>query len=147
MEKSKARSGGGGGGGGGAVNGGGGANTVVSVPNSNYKAQVGQIRNGFDGNGVQGQQMVVNNDGYIGINAGDEGFGGAFVKIEPMAEEFVPSLLANSYGYLTGPGGAAGFGFANNFAMPMEVVQFCEKYNLVQFQELFKEEGVVEHGL
>ncbi|KAL4322759.1 hypothetical protein AHAS_Ahas14G0242600 [Arachis hypogaea] len=60
MEKSKARSGGGGGGGGGAVNG---------VPNSNYKAQVGQIRNGFDGNGVQGQQMVVNNDGYIGINA------------------------------------------------------------------------------
>ncbi|KAL4274915.1 hypothetical protein AHAS_Ahas20G0054900 [Arachis hypogaea] len=63
MEKSKARSGDSGGGSGGAVNGGGGdlngvfnqdrgANTVVLVPNGNYKAQVGQIRNGFDGNGV-----------------------------------------------------------------------------------------------
>ncbi|KAL4320917.1 hypothetical protein AHAS_Ahas14G0058400 [Arachis hypogaea] len=105
MEKSKASSGGGGGGGGGAINGDGGdqnlngvfnqdggANTVVSVPNCNYKAQ-----------------------------------------LNPMAEEFVPPSLANSHGYLAGPGGAAGFGFANNFAMSIEVVQFCETYNLVQF--------------
>ena len=143
MEKSKARSGGGGGGGGGAVNGGGGdqnlngvfnqdrgANTVVSVTNGNYKAQVGQIRNGFDGNGVQGQQMVVNNDGYVGINAvrNGENCGESYKremrdleellsKLNPMAEEFVPPSLANSHGYLAGPGGAAAFGFANNFLL------------------------------
>ncbi|XLT57413.1 hypothetical protein HN873_050017 [Arachis hypogaea] len=157
MEKSKARSGGGGDGGGGAVNGGGGdlnsvfnqdrgTNTIVSVPNGNYK--------------TQGQQMVVNNDGYIGINAvrNGENCGESYKremrdleellsKLNPMVEDFVPPSFANSHGYLAGPGGATGFGFANNFAMLMEVVQFCEKYNLVQFQELFKEEGVVEHGM
>ncbi|KAL4286418.1 putative ribose-5-phosphate isomerase 3 [Arachis hypogaea] len=36
---------------------------------------------------------------------------------------------------------------ASDLAMPMEMVQFYWKYNLVQLQELFKEEGVVEHGL
>ncbi|KAL4285760.1 hypothetical protein HN51_053308 [Arachis hypogaea] len=158
MEKSKARSGGGSGGGG-AVNGGGGdqnlngvfnqdrgVNTVVSIPNGNYKVQVGQIRNGFDGNGIQGQQMVVNTDGYVGINAvrNGENCGENYKretkdleellsKLNPMAEEFVPPSLANSHGYLAGPGGATSFGFANNFAMLMEVVQFCEKYNLIQF--------------
>ncbi|KAL4274916.1 hypothetical protein HN51_057794 [Arachis hypogaea] len=104
--------------------------------------------------------MVVNNDRYVGINAvrNEENCGESYKremrdlvellsKLNPMAEEFVPSSLANNHGYLAGPGGAAGFGFANNFAMPIEVVQFCEKYNLVQFQELFKEKGVVEHGL
>ncbi|XLR56042.1 hypothetical protein HN51_010365 [Arachis hypogaea] len=113
MEKSKAKSGSGGGGGG-AVNGGGGdenlngvfnqdrgENTVVSVPNGNYKAQVGHIQNGFDRNGVQDQQMVVNNDEYVGINAvrNRENCGESYKremrdleellsKLNPIAKEF-----------------------------------------------------------
>ncbi|KAI9108676.1 hypothetical protein K1719_020323 [Acacia pycnantha] len=41
--------------------------TTISVPNNNYQAQMAQMRNGFEENGVQTQQMVMNNGGY-GIN-------------------------------------------------------------------------------
>ena len=137
VEKSKVR------GGGGSINGGDQnlngvfnhqdrAASTVSVPNGNYKGQVGQMRNGFEGNGVQGQQMVMNNDGYgingvrNGENVGESFNGESFKrdmrdleellsKLNPMAEEFVPPSLTNNHGYLAGPG--AGFGFTNNFVL------------------------------
>ncbi|KAI4338037.1 hypothetical protein L6164_016392 [Bauhinia variegata] len=103
--------------------------TTMSVPNSNYKPQIAQMRNGFDSNGVQNQQMVVNNGGYginqmsNGVMNGENG-GESFKrdmrdleellsKLNPMAEEFVPPSLTNNHGYL----GGGGFGFANNFVL------------------------------
>ncbi|CAL0305391.1 unnamed protein product [Lupinus luteus] len=99
---------------------------TVSVPNSNYKVQMGQVGNGFVGNGVQNQQRVLNNNGYGGVNGenGEESFKKDMrdleeflSKLNPMAEEFVPPSLANNLGYLAGPG-AAGFGYPNNFLFP-----------------------------
>ncbi|KAI4307031.1 hypothetical protein L6164_030266 [Bauhinia variegata] len=103
--------------------------TTVSVPNSNYKQQMAQMRNGFDSNGAQNQQMVVNNGGYginqmsNGVMDGENG-GESFKqdmrdleellsKLNPMAEEFVPPSLTNNHGYL----GGGGFGFTNNFVL------------------------------
>ncbi|KAJ1418971.1 RNA-binding domain superfamily [Sesbania bispinosa] len=97
----------------------------LSVPNGNYnyKAQVGQMNT----NGVQNQQLVLNNDGYEidGIRTGEngsEGFKGdmreleeLLSKLNPMAEEFVPPSLTNNHGYLAGPN--AGFGYTNNFIL------------------------------
>ncbi|KAL4389973.1 hypothetical protein AHAS_Ahas03G0098600 [Arachis hypogaea] len=78
---------------------------------------------------------MVNNDGYVGINMirNRKNCGESYKremrdldellsKLNPIVEEFVPPSLVNSHDYLAGPDGAAGFGFANNFAMPMEVV-------------------------
>ncbi|KAE9587270.1 putative RNA recognition motif domain, ataxin-2 [Lupinus albus] len=98
----------------------------VSVPNSNYMVQMGQMGNGFEGNGVQTLQMVANNNGYGGVNGenGGESFKKdmrdleeLLSKLNPMAEEFVPSSLTNNLGYLAGLG-AAGFGYPNNFLFP-----------------------------
>lgn len=103
--------------------------TSVSAPNGNYKPQMTQIRNGFEANGVQNQQMVVNNGGY-GIKQmsngvrNEEDSGESFKrdmrdlaellsKLNPMAEEFVPPSLTNNNGFL----GGGGFGYANNFLL------------------------------
>ncbi|KAE9604061.1 hypothetical protein Lal_00002130 [Lupinus albus] len=94
---------------------------TISVPNSNYKVQMGQV-----GNGVQNHQRVLNNNGYGGVNV--ENGGESFKKdmrdleeflskLNPMAEEFVPPSLTNNFGYLAGPD-AAGFGYPNNFLFP-----------------------------
>ncbi|CAL0327516.1 unnamed protein product [Lupinus luteus] len=102
------------------------ASNTVSVPNSNYMVQMGQMGNGFEGNGVQTLQMVVNNNGYGGVNGenGSESFKKdmrdleeLLSKLNPLAEEFVPSSLTNNPGYLAGLG-AAGFGYPNNFLFP-----------------------------
>ncbi|KAE9608821.1 hypothetical protein Lal_00020452 [Lupinus albus] len=91
---------------------------TVPVPNGNYKVEMGQM-----GNGVQTQQMVVNNNGYGGVNVenGNESFQKdmrdleeILSKLNPMAEEFVPPSVTNSLGYFAGPG-SAGFVYPNNF--------------------------------
>ncbi|WJX40587.1 Poly(A) RNA polymerase cid13 [Trifolium repens] len=98
------------------------------VPNGNYgfkTHQMGQMH----ANGVQNQQFVVNNDGYVmnGVRNGENG-GESFKremrdleellsKLNPMAEEFVPPSLTNNQGYLAA-GPAAGFGYPpNNFIL------------------------------
>ncbi|XP_019433504.1 PREDICTED: polyadenylate-binding protein-interacting protein 12-like [Lupinus angustifolius] len=95
------------------------------APNSNYKAQLGQIGNGFEANGVQNQQIVVNNNGYGGVNGENEGekfkrdirdLEELLSKLNPMAEEFVPPSLTKNLGYLAAPG--AGFGYPNNLVLP-----------------------------
>ncbi|OIW15330.1 hypothetical protein TanjilG_10770 [Lupinus angustifolius] len=95
------------------------------APKGNYNAQLGQIRNGFEGNGVQNQQMVVNNNGYGGVSGenGGESFKRdmrdleeLLSKLNPMAEEFVPPSLINNFGYLAAHD--AGFGYPNTFVLP-----------------------------
>ncbi|KAL1315010.1 hypothetical protein HN51_041806 [Arachis hypogaea] len=111
---------------------------TVSVPNGNHKPQMGQMQNGLDtnGGGVQGQQVVANNGGGGGgfkmghqigngvMNGGEDGesfkremrdLAELLSKLNPMAEEFVPSSLAKNHGYLPGAGG---FGFPNNLLLP-----------------------------
>ncbi|KAF7830789.1 polyadenylate-binding protein-interacting protein 12-like [Senna tora] len=104
---------------------------AVSVPNNNYKPQMAQMRNGFEGNDVQNQQMVMNNGGYginqmsNGVRNGDDDGGENFKrdmrdleellsKLNPMAEEFVPPSLTKNHGFL----GGGGFGYINNFLLP-----------------------------
>ncbi|XP_028790820.1 polyadenylate-binding protein-interacting protein 12 [Neltuma alba] len=98
-----------------------------SVPNGNYKSQITQMRNGFEANGVQNQQMVLNNSGYgikqISNGVRNDGEGGEsfkrdmrdleelLSKLNPMAEEFVPPSLTVNHGFL----GDAGFSYPNNF--------------------------------
>jgi hypothetical protein len=93
------------------------------VPNGNYgfkTHQMGQMH----ANGVQNQQFVVNNDGYVMNGNGGESFKREMrdleellSKLNPMAEEFVPPSLANNQGYLAA-GPAAGFGYPpNNFIL------------------------------
>ena len=103
--------------------------TTMSAPNGNSKPQMGQMRNGFDANVVPNQQMVVNNGDYAinqmstGVRNGEDG-GESFKrdmrdleellsKLNPMAEEFVPSSIMNNHGYL----GGGGFGYPNNFVL------------------------------
>ncbi|CAN6575501.1 unnamed protein product [Malus baccata var. baccata] len=65
-----------------------------------------------------------------------KGRGGALLRekmVEAASEKFV--VVADETKLVTGLGGSG-------LAMPVEVVQFCWKYNLVRLQELFKEEGV-----
>ncbi|CAK8567685.1 unnamed protein product [Lathyrus sativus] len=88
--------------------------------NYSFKAhQLGQMH----ANGVQNQQFVMNNDGYV-MNGENEGesfkremrdLEELLSKLNPMAEEFVPPSLANNHGYLAGP--AAGFGYPNNYIL------------------------------
>ena len=65
-----------------------------------------------------------------------KGRGGALLRekmVEAASEKFV--VVADETKLVSGLGGSG-------LAMPVEVVQFCWKYNLVRLQELFKEEGV-----
>jgi ribose 5-phosphate isomerase A len=65
-----------------------------------------------------------------------KGRGGALLRekmVEAASDKFV--VVINDTKLLTGLGGS-------DLAMPVEVVQFCWKYNLTRLQELFKDEGV-----
>lgn len=88
-------------------------------------------------------------DGYphidLAIDGADEvdpnldlvkGRGGALLRekmVEAASDKFV--VVVDDSKLVSGLGGSG-------LAMPVEVVQFCWKYNLVRLQELFKEEGV-----
>ncbi|WCJ43909.1 Ribose 5-phosphate isomerase type A protein [Euphorbia peplus] len=64
-----------------------------------------------------------------------KGRGGALLRekmVEAASDKFV--VVADDTKLVTGLGGS-------KLAMPVEVVQFCWKYNLVRLKELFKEEG------
>jgi RNA recognition motif-containing protein len=104
--------------------------TTFSVATGNYKAQVGQMANGFDSNGVKSNQMGLVKSAGPGSDggyqmSGDESFKREMSdmrdleellsKLNPMAEEFVPPSLANNQGYFGGSAG--GFGFTNNFVV------------------------------
>ena len=103
--------------------------TTISTPNGNSKPQVGQMRKGLDANVVPNPQMLVNNGDYAinqmsnGVRNGEDG-GESFKrdmrdleellsKLNPLAEEFVPSAVMNNHGYLSG----GGFGYHNNFVL------------------------------
>ncbi|KAL6646970.1 hypothetical protein ACP70R_014407 [Stipagrostis hirtigluma subsp. patula] len=65
-----------------------------------------------------------------------KGRGGALLRekmVEAASDKFI--VVVDETKLVTGLGGSG-------LAMPVEVVQFCWKYNLVRLQELFKEEGV-----
>jgi ribose 5-phosphate isomerase A len=65
-----------------------------------------------------------------------KGRGGALLRekmVEAASDKFV--VVADDTKLVKGLGGSG-------LAMPVEVVQFCWKYNLIRLQELFKEEGV-----
>lgn len=65
-----------------------------------------------------------------------KGRGGALLRekmVEAASDKFV--VVADETKLVPGLGGSG-------LAMPVEVVQFCWKYNLIRLQELFKEEGV-----
>ncbi|XP_030934292.1 polyadenylate-binding protein-interacting protein 12-like isoform X1 [Quercus lobata] len=114
------------------------AATNFSVDTGNYKAQMGQMANGFDSNGAKSQQMGMVKSTGVGSDGGYEMANGLVVrngedesenfkremsdmrdleellsKLNPLAEEFVPPSLANNHGYF----GAGGFGYANNFVL------------------------------
>uniref|UniRef100_A0A5B7BGR6 ribose-5-phosphate isomerase n=1 Tax=Davidia involucrata TaxID=16924 RepID=A0A5B7BGR6_DAVIN len=64
-----------------------------------------------------------------------KGRGGALLRekmVEAASDKFV--VVVDDSKLVTGLGGSG-------LAMPVEVVQFCWKYNLIKLQELFKEEG------
>ncbi|CAI9786125.1 unnamed protein product [Fraxinus pennsylvanica] len=64
-----------------------------------------------------------------------KGRGGALLRekmVEAASDKFV--VVVDDSKLVDGLGGSG-------LAMPVEVVQFCWKYNLVRLQELFKEEG------
>ncbi|GAV81166.1 Rib_5-P_isom_A domain-containing protein [Cephalotus follicularis] len=66
-----------------------------------------------------------------------KGRGGALLRekmVEAASDSFV--VVVDDTKLVTGLGGS-------KLAMPVEVVQFCWKYNLVRLKDLFKEEGVV----
>ncbi|KAF8732149.1 hypothetical protein HU200_016116 [Digitaria exilis] len=65
-----------------------------------------------------------------------KGRGGALLRekmVEAASDKFI--VIVDETKLVDGLGGSG-------LAMPVEVVQFCWKYNLVRLQELFKEEGV-----
>ncbi|KAK3011787.1 hypothetical protein RJ639_011775 [Escallonia herrerae] len=65
-----------------------------------------------------------------------KGRGGALLRekmVEAASDKFV--VVVDESKLVDGLGGSG-------LAMPVEVVQFCWKYNLIRLQELFKEEGV-----
>ncbi|CAJ2631512.1 unnamed protein product [Trifolium pratense] len=65
-----------------------------------------------------------------------KGRGGALLRekmVEAASDKFV--VVVDDTKLVTGLGGSG-------LAMPVEVVQFCWKYNLIRLQELFNEEGV-----
>lgn len=65
-----------------------------------------------------------------------KGRGGALLRekmVEAASDKFI--VIVDETKLVDGLGGSG-------LAMPVEVVQFCWKYNLIRLQELFKEEGV-----
>lgn len=65
-----------------------------------------------------------------------KGRGGALLRekmVEAASDKFV--VVVDDSKLVSGLGGSG-------LAMPVEVVQFCWKYNQIRLQELFKEEGV-----
>ncbi|KAK7258710.1 hypothetical protein RIF29_24292 [Crotalaria pallida] len=65
-----------------------------------------------------------------------KGRGGALLRekmVEAASEKFV--VVVDDTKLVSGLGGSG-------LAMPVEVVQFCWKYNLIRLRDLFKEEGV-----
>ncbi|PRQ60572.1 putative ataxin-2, nucleotide-binding alpha-beta plait domain-containing protein [Rosa chinensis] len=90
----------------------------LSVPN--HKAQMGQMQNGFESNGVAADDHQMVKAGGYGTDQssnGDENFKRdmrdleeLLSKLNPMAQEFIPLSLANNQGQ-TLPGG---FGYTNN---------------------------------
>ncbi|KAI5424127.1 putative ribose-5-phosphate isomerase 3 [Lathyrus oleraceus] len=65
-----------------------------------------------------------------------KGRGGALLReklVEAASDKFV--VVVDDTKLVSGLGGSG-------LAMPVEVVQFCWKYNLIRLQNLFKEEGV-----
>ncbi|XP_050224350.1 probable ribose-5-phosphate isomerase 3, chloroplastic [Mercurialis annua] len=65
-----------------------------------------------------------------------KGRGGALLRekmVEAASDKFV--VVADETKLVDGLGGS-------KLAMPVEVVQFCWKYNLIRLKELFKDEGV-----
>lgn len=104
------------------------AATSFSLPSANFKAQMGQMPNGFDANG---QSLMVKSAAGYGMNQRPNGVingadGGEnfkrdmrdledlLSKLNPMAEEFVPPSLAKNFsGYF----GAGGLGYTNDFLL------------------------------
>ncbi|MED6124818.1 Poly(A) RNA polymerase cid13 [Stylosanthes scabra] len=98
--------------------------TTVSVPNGNHNPQIGgQMQTGLETNGggfKVGHQMGngVRNGGEDGSESFERqmrNLAELLSKLNPMAQEFVPSSLAKNHGYLPGAGG---FGFPNNLLLP-----------------------------
>lgn len=109
------------------------AATSFSLPSANFKAQMGQMQNGFDANG---QAMMLKSAAGYGMNQRPNGVingadGGEnfkrdmrdleelLSKLNPMAEEFVPPSLAKTFsGYF----GGAGLGYTNEFLLQANAV-------------------------
>ncbi|KAM5557784.1 hypothetical protein ABKV19_024903 [Rosa sericea] len=87
------------------------------------KAQMGQMQNGFESNGVAADDHQVVKAGGYGTDQssnGDENFKRdmrdleeLLSKLNPMAQEFIPLSLANNQGFAL-PGG---FGYTNNLLL------------------------------
>ncbi|XP_038900938.1 polyadenylate-binding protein-interacting protein 12 [Benincasa hispida] len=104
------------------------AATSFSLPSPNFKAQMGQMQNGFETNG---QSLMVKSASGYGMNQRPNGVingadgGDTFKrdmrdleellsKLNPMAEEFVPPSLAKNFsGYF----GGAGLGYTSDFLL------------------------------
>lgn len=95
---------------------------TFAVPASNHKAEMGEMQNGFESNGVDDDHQMVKSGGYGTDQSsnGDENFKHdmrdleeLLSKLNPMAQEFIPLSLANNQGF-TLPGG---FGYTNNLLL------------------------------
>nr|XP_023910905.1 uncharacterized protein LOC112022525 [Quercus suber] len=98
--------------------------TNFSVDTGNYKAQMGQMANGFDSNGVKSQQMGLVKSTGVGFDGGYEMANGLvgmsdmrdleeLLSKNTLAKEFVPPSPTNNHGYF----GAGGVGYANNVVL------------------------------
>ncbi|XP_050387760.1 polyadenylate-binding protein-interacting protein 12 isoform X2 [Argentina anserina] len=108
----------------------------LSDPNSNHKAQMGQMQNGRESNGVADDDHQVVKSGGYGTDQssnGDENYKRdmrdleeLLSKLNPMAQEFIPLSLANNnnnQGYAL-PGG---FGYTNNLVLHTNGIGFMGK--------------------
>ncbi|KAK9914578.1 hypothetical protein M0R45_038350 [Rubus argutus] len=95
---------------------------TFEVPTSNHKAEMGEMQNGFESNGVDDDHQMVKSGGYGTDQSsnGEENFKHdmrdleeLLSKLNPMAQEFIPLSLANNQGF-TLPGG---FGYTNNLLL------------------------------
>ena len=104
------------------------AATSFALPSPNFKAQMGQMQNGFETNA---QSLMVKSAAGYGMNQRPNGVingadGGEnfkrdmrdledlLSKLNPMAEEFVPPSLAKNFsGYF----GGAALGYTNDFLL------------------------------
>nr|XP_011470178.1 PREDICTED: polyadenylate-binding protein-interacting protein 12-like isoform X2 [Fragaria vesca subsp. vesca] len=95
----------------------------LTVPKSNHKAQMGQMQNGFESNGVADEHQMVKSGGY-GTDQSSNGHENfkkdmrdleeLLSKLNPMAQEFIPLSLANNNQGFALPGG---FGYTNNLLL------------------------------